>query len=81
MGRQVEQTMLQVAEMHATAEGADRVQATLVPTSKNMPCLRYWQQSGWQAESEHTFVWRRGDRPTMPVGIEVVSSFVATASR
>jgi FkbH-like protein len=73
MGRQVEQSMLHLAQTFAVSRDLQRLEARVLPTAKNTPCLRFWQQSGWAQGEDQSFVWTPGDTPTVPHGIEVTS--------
>jgi FkbH-like protein len=57
MGRKVEETLVHVAVEAARRRGLDRLEATLIPTPKNKPCLTFWQRSGFVQSGDNTFVW------------------------
>ncbi len=60
MGREVEGAMVHLAVEHARARGAAQVEALFVPTSKNKPCLSFWQRSGFASDDGARFVWEGG---------------------
>jgi predicted enzyme involved in methoxymalonyl-ACP biosynthesis len=49
--------MVHVAVEHARAAGATQIEAPLVPTAKNKPCLSFWQGSGFASNGETSFTW------------------------
>ncbi len=58
MGRKIEETMLGVAVQHARAAGVAEIVAEYKPTSKNRPCLEFFQKSGFiNGPSENVFHW------------------------
>jgi len=57
MGRRVEETMVFLAVETARGFGLRSLEATLVPTAKNKPCLGFWQASGLESPSPHLFRW------------------------
>ena len=57
MGRKVEDTMVHVAVEHARSLGATEIEAPLLPTAKNKPCLTFWQGSGFTPRGETSFTW------------------------
>jgi FkbH-like protein len=82
MGRQLEQVMLQQLEQFAAIRGLERVEARLIPTARNTPCLRFWQQSGWQELTDLLFVWTvDSERQMTPTGIEVTTRSVFETAR
>ncbi len=55
-GRQVEETMVHLALEEAKARGAGEVVATLVPTERNAPCRRFWEdRSGFEVGPRDDF--------------------------
>ena len=46
MGRKVEETMLHVMSACARSEGATGLHITYIPTPKNQPCLRFFENAG-----------------------------------
>lgn len=57
-GRQIEETMVHVLAARARSLGLGELRATYLPTSKNQPCLEFWQQrSGFVETTAHRFVW------------------------
>lgn len=57
MGRKVEETMLHLALSEAARRGLTEVEALYVPTTKNKPCLSFFQSSGMKSEPGGRFVW------------------------
>jgi FkbH-like protein len=57
MGRKVEETLVHIAVDAARRRGLGKVEATLIPTAKNKPCLAFWQRSGFVRTADNTFVW------------------------
>lgn len=56
MGRGVGKTMLYHADVHARALNLAKLSAKYLPTPKNAPCLRFFQESGFD-EKNNTFSW------------------------
>lgn len=71
MGRQVEQTMLNLAQAYAVGREAQRLEARVLPTPKNVPVQRFWQESGWAQPDDLLFVWTPGEPLNTPRGIDV----------
>jgi len=69
MGRKIEQAMVHVAVEHARGMGADRVEADLVPTAKNAPCLTFWQASGFRRDGEVRFTWDAANPYPLPAAV------------
>ncbi len=61
MGRKVEETMVHLAVARARELGLGTVEAVLLPTSKNKPCLDFWKGSGFARDGER-FHWNSGER-------------------
>ncbi len=58
MGRKVEEVMVHYAYEYAKALGLDILEAEYIPTKKNMPCLDFWKQSGFEYNvEENVFTW------------------------
>jgi predicted enzyme involved in methoxymalonyl-ACP biosynthesis len=57
MGRKVEETMVHLAIESARALGATTLEARLLPTKKNKPCLDFWKRSGLEAPEAELFRW------------------------
>ncbi len=57
MGRRVEETMVHLAVEGAMQLGAREVEAVLVPTRKNKPCLDFWARSGLDRTGPESFRW------------------------
>jgi FkbH-like protein len=60
MGRRVESAMICVAATVATDLGSRRLVAELVPTPKNDPCRRFFDNSGLRRTDEHMYEWDLG---------------------
>jgi FkbH-like protein len=58
MGRRVEECMVHLAVAAAYGWGAREVVAEHRPTARNLPCLRFWETSGFERHDEHEFRWR-----------------------
>jgi FkbH-like protein len=56
IGRKVEETLVYIAVEHARNRGAGRVVADLLRTSKNQPCVAFWEGSGF-ARGGDRFEW------------------------
>ena len=72
MGRKVEETMVYVAVETARSLGLRSVEAALIPTAKNKPCLGFWHSSGFDSPSPNLFRWdATADYPLHPaIGLE-----------
>jgi FkbH-like protein len=57
MGRRVEQAMLHVAARLAAERPARRLVATLLPTAKNDPCRRFFDDSGLRSVGDLAYEW------------------------
>jgi FkbH-like protein len=75
MGRKVEEAMVYIAIKHAKEAGVDRVYAQYIPTSKNAPCLDFWERSQLTQEREHCFVWQIRDSYPRPEAIQIEQTF------
>jgi FkbH-like protein len=71
MGRKVEETMVHLAVEHARSRGAERIEAIFVPTSKNKPCLTFWQSSGFGCDDGQTFVWDARNPYSLPGPVQL----------
>ncbi len=65
MGRRVEEAMLNTVIQEAKSRGLKEVYARYIPTSKNMPCKRFLEQSKLEGVDSHTFRWNL-DKPYEP---------------
>jgi FkbH-like protein len=52
MGRKIEEAIVHLAVERARARGLATVEAELLPTAKNKPCLDFWKGSGFAAVSD-----------------------------
>jgi FkbH-like protein len=57
MGRRVEAAMAHIATVMSSAQGARTLVAELVPTAKNDPCRRFFDESGFAPAAEHVYEW------------------------
>jgi FkbH-like protein len=80
MGRQVEQAMMQLAQGYAVSRNLQRLEASAMPTPRNTPCIRFWQQSAWTEIDLHRFVWTATETVTLPQGIQVVGGVLVAAA-
>lgn len=73
MGRRVESAMIWVAATRARAAGATTLVAELLPTKKNTPCRRYFDESVLVRDeaSGTTYVGRLDDAPTAPAAVTI----------
>lgn len=79
MGRKVEEALLGVIVASARRRGLSRVQAHLIPTAKNKPCLGFFQRSGFTIDGEHDFSWDLAKPYPMPPAINLVIENEVTA--
>lgn len=77
MGRKVEEAMVHLAVETAREAGAKEVEARLLPTKKNKPCLEFWQRSGLAAAGETEFRWDASAPYPLPTCIQLDWSKVA----
>ena len=56
-GRNVEDAMLHVAIAQCRARRASTLRVEVTPTSRNKPCVDFFQRSGLRAAGDHVFVW------------------------
>ena len=71
MGRKVEDTLVHLAVEHARAQGSQRVVAEYLATSKNKPCLSFWQSSRFASEDDKTFAWNASEAYPLPAAIQL----------
>ncbi|HVP68490.1 MAG TPA: HAD-IIIC family phosphatase [Anaeromyxobacteraceae bacterium] len=57
MGRRIEEAMVHLAVETARTLNGRFVEAQLVPTAKNKPCLGFWQSSGFESTAPNVFRW------------------------
>jgi FkbH-like protein len=57
MGRKVEETMLHVLNSLAQSENLVKLVARYLKTAKNMPCLRFFENSGLECPEGNVFSW------------------------
>jgi FkbH-like protein len=72
MGRRVEEAIVHQVTESAHKLGAKKVKAIYRPTPKNQPCLDFWRCSGFEHESENTFVWDLDKPYPKPEAIELI---------
>lgn len=71
MGRKVEETMLALAVEHARSLGLARIVAVHRATERNLPCLRFFEQSGLKREGAGTFFWPAAEPYPIPTTIQL----------
>jgi FkbH-like protein len=71
MGRRVEETMVHLAVESARALGAGALEARLLPTKKNKPCLDFWKRSGLEVVEAELFRWAPGAAYPLPACIHL----------
>jgi FkbH-like protein len=71
MGRKIEEAMVHLAVEEARRSSLPRVVATLLPTSKNKPCLGFLEGSGLKREDGDRFAWDATERYPLPNVISV----------
>jgi len=60
MGRAVEETITHLATVRARAQNTRQIVAPFIATSKNAPCLEYWERSGFEKSTANgtiQFTW------------------------
>jgi FkbH-like protein len=57
MGRKVEEALIHIIALAARQRGLARLEAKLLPTAKNKPCLDFWIRSEFVRRSEYEFTW------------------------
>jgi len=73
MGRKVEETMAHLAIMRAKKNRATEVTAKLIPTERNSPCLKFWQNSGFQCGNDtNLFKWEVSKTYELPGSIKLI---------
>lgn len=65
MGRKIEETMAHLVVDRARSKGARAIEARYLATPKNVPCLEFWQRSGFE-QQEEVFSWREPSRYPLP---------------
>ncbi|MEO7097578.1 MAG: HAD-IIIC family phosphatase, partial [Polyangiales bacterium] len=71
MGRKVENTMVHLVVDRARALGATEVEATLLTTKKNKPCLGFFEGSGLTHAGEQRFTWDASKPYELPAAIRL----------
>ncbi|HZZ84808.1 MAG TPA: HAD-IIIC family phosphatase [Anaeromyxobacteraceae bacterium] len=71
MGRRVEEVMVHLAVETARRAGAASVEARLVPTAKNRPCLEFWRRAGLDAPEPALFRWDASRPYPLPATIQL----------
>ncbi|GAK44770.1 FkbH like protein [Tepidicaulis marinus] len=67
IGRQVENVLLAHAYTRARASGAVKLEAKLLETERNTPCLEFFQKdAGFQEEAGRVFTWDMGTPYAVP---------------
>ena len=72
MGRRVEETLVWVATERARALGATTLVVEPLPTSKNMPCLRFWEGTPFERSADgSTYTWNVTESFPAPSVVQV----------
>jgi predicted enzyme involved in methoxymalonyl-ACP biosynthesis len=71
MGRKVEELMVSTIVQYARGRGLKEVYAEYLPTSKNKPCLEFFQRSRFSERRDSIFVWDLSQDYEAPRHIEV----------
>ena len=71
MGRKVENTMLHLVVSRARSLGVTEVEATVLTTAKNKPCLGFFKDSGFVDRGEQRFTWDATEAYALPAAIEL----------
>jgi FkbH-like protein len=71
MGRKVEETILHKIISYARSLGLTELRAEYIPTPKNKPCLRFFENSGLARPDEHTFTWNVEDNYNLPEYVSI----------
>jgi predicted enzyme involved in methoxymalonyl-ACP biosynthesis len=72
IGRKIEETMLHHLVTAAAGLGAEEVVASVKLTSRNGPCLRFFETSGFLPVATHQFSWNAAQTYPLPLGVELV---------
>lgn len=57
MGRKIEEALFFYLAEYGQIHGLRRICAQYLPTSKNIPCLRFLKTVGFQEDTDNTFTW------------------------
>jgi FkbH-like protein len=79
MGRRVEAAMVHLACGLARELGAGRLVATLLPTAKNDPCRRFFDESGLTHSSDDVYGWDLTQDYPPPRDLVIASPTLASA--
>ena len=71
LGRRVEQAMAHLAGRCAADLSARTLVATLIPTTKNGPCKRFFDESGFRRTDEHVYEWDLGTEYPPPADVTI----------
>ncbi len=71
MGRRVEEAMVHLAVETARSGGATSLEARLLPTKKNKPCLDFWLRSGLESPGPEQFRWKVSEPFALPACIHL----------
>ncbi|MDD5774438.1 MAG: HAD-IIIC family phosphatase [Candidatus Omnitrophica bacterium] len=72
LGRKVEDVMLKTVIDHCRPLGIRKITARYIPTSKNQPCLRFFESSAFKHAGNNLFVWEMTGKYPVPSYINVV---------
>ncbi|MDR4484793.1 MAG: HAD-IIIC family phosphatase [Nitrospirales bacterium] len=71
IGRKIEETMIHVAVAHAHSIGLDNLCAKYLPTQKNKPCMRFFENSGFEKKSNDNFIFQLDRSYLCPEHVEL----------
>ena len=66
MGRKIEETMLHALSTLIRSKGLSKLVAHYNPTAKNLPCLRFFENSGLKNYGNGVFIWDMACEYPMP---------------
>ena len=72
MGRKIEETMLYTVVSYARSLNLEELCAEYLPTAKNKPCLRFFENSGFQHTGDNIFSWVPENDYHTPAHIEII---------
>jgi FkbH-like protein len=72
MGRKIEETMLYTAINYAMTQGCEDLRAEYLATTKNKPCLTFFENSGFQHNGNNLFSWILSNDYEKPEHIEII---------
>lgn len=72
IGRKVEEVMLHTIIKYARFLGLEKIYSEYIPTSKNKPCLRFFESSGFIHNKNNIFIWKVDKDYKIPSYIEII---------